>query len=57
MMRVTRVMCARCRLRGTGGDLIILEEAAFISSEVWTEVGGSPRVATDRTEPPSVCAQ
>ena len=25
-------------LRGTGGDLIILEEAAFISSEVWTEV-------------------
>ena len=26
------------RLRGTGGDLIILEEAAFIASDVWTEV-------------------
>jgi hypothetical protein len=25
-------------LRGTGGDLIILEEAAFISTDVWTEV-------------------
>jgi hypothetical protein len=25
-------------LRGTGGDLIILEEAAFISPDVWTEV-------------------
>jgi hypothetical protein len=25
-------------LRGTGGDLIILEEAAFISADVWTEV-------------------
>lgn len=29
-------MC--CRLRGTGGDLVILEEAAFIATEVWTEV-------------------
>ena len=27
-----------CRLRGTGGDLVILEEAAFIAAEVWTEV-------------------
>ena len=27
-----------CRLRGTGGDLVILEEAAFIAPEVWTEV-------------------
>ena len=27
-----------CRLRGTGGDLIILEEAAFIAADVWTEV-------------------
>ena len=26
------------RLRGTGGDLIVLEEAAFISTDVWTEV-------------------
>ena len=26
------------RLRGTGGDLIILEEAAFILPAVWTEV-------------------
>lgn len=26
------------RLRGTGGDLVILEEAAFIAAEVWTEV-------------------
>ena len=25
-------------LRGTGGDLVILEEAAFIAPEVWTEV-------------------
>ena len=25
-------------LRGTGGDLIVLEEAAFVSSDVWTEV-------------------
>ena len=32
-----RGVCAR-RLRGTGGDLIILEEAAFIASDVWTEV-------------------
>ena len=27
-----------CSLRGTGGDLIILEEAAFIANDVWTEV-------------------
>jgi hypothetical protein len=27
-----------CRLRGTGGDLIILEEAAFIPQDVWLEV-------------------
>ena len=27
-----------CRLRGTGGDLIILEEAAFIANDVWQEV-------------------
>jgi hypothetical protein len=26
------------RLRGTGGDLVILEEAAYIAAEVWTEV-------------------
>ena len=25
-------------LRGTGGDLVILEEAAFIATEVWMEV-------------------
>ena len=28
----------RGRLRGTGGDLVILEEAAFIAPEVWMEV-------------------
>lgn len=31
-------MVCGCRLRGTGGDLVILEEAAFIATEVWTEV-------------------
>ena len=35
--------CTRChpcvsRLRGTGGDLIVLEEAAFIPQDVWLEV-------------------
>ena len=30
------VIC--CRLRGTGGDLVIMEEAAFIAQDVWSEV-------------------
>jgi hypothetical protein len=27
-----------CSLRGTGGDLVLLEEAAFIPQDVWLEV-------------------
>lgn len=31
-------ICVLRSLRGTGGDLVIMEEAAFIAQEVWTEV-------------------
>lgn len=37
-VRATRACGGDLRLRGTGGDLVILEEAAFIAPEVWTEV-------------------